>query len=140
MARTKRQCITIAGCENPPERGSKWCTPCRSRYFPKPGDPKPPRTKPGRRIHPPATYDAVHERMRSRMGRTMLTRTKRQYTCPCGEPAVDWSYNHGCPDEQRMAPRDLAYCEHFYHYEMLCRRCHLAKDREYRRLTETCST
>lgn len=65
-----------------------------------------------------AGYFTIHQRLRT------LTRGP---CADCGDVAVDWSYQGGCPDERIEGT--LAYCTHPEHYLPRCRDCHHAHDR-----------
>lgn len=49
----------------------------------------------------------------------------------CGRPAEEWSYEGGCPDEQRQDVNrtiGMAYCVHQHHYQPRCVPCHKRYD------------
>lgn len=70
------------------------------------------------------TYHGVHSRLRTQRG------PAKSHTCPCGAPAVDWSYNHMDPDEKSelVGGYLLPYSTDLSFYEALCRECHRQRD------------
>ena len=66
------------------------------------------------------TYNGAHWRTRRARGRAS------DYACRCGEPAVDWAYDHADPQE-RVEETDwglIPYSTDPAHYVPLCRPCH----------------
>lgn len=72
------------------------------------------------------TYVTVHDRLRKYRGRAS------QHLCQrCGQPALDWAYRGGDPDEMTSTfPRTfgMAYSTNLEFYVPLCRVCHVAVD------------
>jgi hypothetical protein len=72
-----------------------------------------------------AGYSAVHERLVTARG------PARQHVCAhCGQPAMDWAYDHLDPDEKvgLRHGRLLAYSTDPDRYMPLCRLCHSRHD------------
>lgn len=71
-----------------------------------------------------AGYQAAHLRLAQLNGKA------RDHQCAdCEKQAADWSYEGGCPDEQRSPVGSPPYCIHPDHYRPRCRPCHRAHDR-----------
>lgn len=77
---------------------------------------------------------AVHARLRRTFG------PASDYTCGCGEPAVDWAYDHGCPNERieimtKTGGRQVSvpFSTDLDRYEPMCRTCHRRFDLDRRR-------
>lgn len=71
-----------------------------------------------------ATYNALHHRWRNSVG------PASNFACDdCGSRALDWAYDHADPDEV-VGERGLTYSLKFEHYRPLCRKCHIAFDRQ----------
>lgn len=81
-------------------------------------------------------YSTVHRRMRDILGPASAQ------MCACGEPAMDWSYDNGDPDDvtavvkvwngYKHYPLTLTYSDKPEHYIARCRRCHRAFDLAHR--------
>lgn len=74
-------------------------------------------------------YQGAHSRVRAWRGRPS------EYTCRCGSPAQDWSYNGGSRWEHtgtKVGPRGkeiaVKWSTYIWDYTPLCKRCHLDKD------------
>ncbi len=67
-------------------------------------------------------YVAAHQRVRAKHG-AASTRV-----CGCGEPAAEWAYDHGDPNEQRD-DRGCRYSTNPGHYHPMCIPCHRQLDR-----------
>ena len=66
-------------------------------------------------------YDAAHDRLRRVNG------PARTHLCAhCGEPAVDWAYDHADPDEKvdGNGRRPRTFSVDPAHYRALCKKCH----------------
>jgi hypothetical protein len=76
------------------------------------------------------TYDAIHLRVRVRRGRA------REHPCAhCGDPAVQWAYDHRDPNE-RFGPKNrslVAYSLDIDRYIPLCVPCHNRFDVQHRK-------
>ena len=73
-------------------------------------------------------YGGQHKRVRRANG------SAASYNCvDCGEPAGQWSYAHGCPDERteiNQRNRLVPFCPHVEHYAPRCHSCHKLLDSE----------
>lgn len=76
-----------------------------------------------------ASYRAVHKRLKRRRG------FATDFDCvDCGEPATDWSYLHGAPDERigdDGRGKMLAYSLDLDYYAPRCKVCHRRYDTGY---------
>lgn len=79
----------------------------------------------------PCTYLAAHKRVHHRRGRAA------EHTCPCGQPAEQWSYRGDSPREQEgwhtitgRKRRDVwvRWSPDPADYDALCVRCHSERD------------
>lgn len=76
------------------------------------------------------TYQAMHKRVYKQRG------PARDHTCPCGEPAEQWAYDHQDPYEltewrktgPRAVVREVPYSTCLDHYVALCFGCHVKLD------------
>lgn len=66
-----------------------------------------------------ATRRAAHQRVKSQRGRAGAHRCAH-----CGEQALDWAYNHRCPNERTCPDTGFAYSTDVAQYVPLCRTCH----------------
>lgn len=89
-------------------------------------------TRAGRReahpfvIPPPLTYKRAHRRVTNKHG------SAAQFHCvACAEPADEWSYRGGAPDELRTE-NGWRYSGDPGFYEPRCISCHRQRDRELR--------
>lgn len=72
-----------------------------------------------------ATYDAVHQRLRSQRGRAA------EHTCShCAAQALQWAYDNNDPDERTDTKSGLRYSIDLDHYIPLCASCHRLFDNE----------
>lgn len=82
------------------------------------------------------SYLGMHKRITGTRGRASA------HPCACGQPAEEWAYGGGCPDERRRAHASngsvCAYCPHPDCYEPMCKPCHRRVDGE-RRAAIRCS-
>lgn len=74
------------------------------------------------------TYTAAHYRVKHARGKAS------DHTCPCGERAFEWAYDHKDPDEKRD-PKGRPYSIHPHHYAPMCRRCHRKADYHREKVT-----
>lgn len=72
-----------------------------------------------------STYSRIHETLRREIG------PASQFTCDCGQPALEWAYqftgNPELQDENGRGPHSLDPAD----YAPMCRPCHLAFDVEH---------
>lgn len=73
------------------------------------------------------SYRAIHLRLRKERGRAS------DQTCPCGQPAVNWSYDGGDPDERYSIvksdrPTKRRYSIDLARYTARCYSCHARLD------------
>lgn len=69
-------------------------------------------------------YLSAHYRVYAARGKAS------SYPCAsCGEPAANWAYDHGDPDERRGGPKNLPYSPDPGRYRPLCCSCHVKADR-----------
>jgi len=113
MARRIRTC-KVDGCDrNRDSRG--WCSTHMRRW---------------RASHPEVvivSYQAAHRRVVAHFG------SAGQHLCvDCGNPATDWSYNHGDPDEL-LTRHDRPYSLKLDYYSPRCRSCHTTFDHRVQR-------
>lgn len=101
----------------------------RARVLGAPGEPERRRTGP-----PPGsvswaddiTYKSAHRRV------VRVRGSASEHACvDCSGPAVDWSYDHLCPDERQSESGPFSLNPD--RYQSRCRVCHRAFDREARR-------
>lgn len=73
-----------------------------------------------------AGYAAVHKRLRNARGKAT------DHPCwDCGNPADQWAYDHGDPNE-RIDSRGLPYSFDIEeHYAPVCMACHINLDRKH---------
>ncbi len=120
---------SVDGCEGK-HHAHGYCSRHATR-FTKLGDPLAPPRKPTGR--PPVDgvpgYDAAHKRISRALG------PASRFVCvQCSEPAHEWSYDGGDPDELTTSdsPRDehpgLAYSLNPDYYSPRCRPCHHRRD------------
>ncbi len=91
------------------------------------GDPyhQGPGTGVGRKRTDNPGYDAVHRRLTREIG------PARSFDCAeCGDPAQEWAYMGGCPNEQvqDVAGHHLRFSADQSRYIPLCRKCHRPLD------------
>lgn len=79
------------------------------------------------RIEDPA-YRTVHARLQRDRG------PASGHSCvDCGQPAQDWSYDHGDPDQRIAADNGCPYSTKAEHYQPRCKRCHAIFDNDLAR-------
>jgi hypothetical protein len=77
-----------------------------------------------RKRRPITTYSGAH-------ANTVLQRGRADsHTCRCGQPAYEWAYTHGSPNEMRN-PEGRAFSTDANHYTAMCRRCHRLYDKAH---------
>lgn len=86
------------------------------------------------------SYNAVHVRLYRTRG------PAKTYTCPCGKPAEEWSYDGDDPNEVTGTVRgwngkvhEVTYSLDFDHYTARCKSCHVRLDRHERSQPESVS-
>jgi len=73
-----------------------------------------------------AGYEAIHSRLKREHGKAS------EHACArCDESAVDWAYDHACPNEKTVERRGriYAYSTNPDRYLPLCRSCHTRLDK-----------
>lgn len=74
-------------------------------------------------IHSVLTYSGLHQRLRSQRG------PAKDLNCECGEPARQWAYLGGCPQEIRESGgKRRVYSLDLNRYAPLCVSCHVLLD------------
>lgn len=85
-----------------------------------------------KRRHATVTYASAHTRVYRARGRAT------GHTCPCGEPAEGWAYDHDDPNEMHgttTAKGCTSLCAYSLdpeHYVAMCRLCHAEFDTQAR--------
>jgi hypothetical protein len=104
-----------AGCDDPAV-SKGFCAKHYSRML-RNGDPL------GGRAMRYDSYAATHSRRIKALGLASV-----RPCVDCGEPADQWSYQGGCPDELQDEATGCAYCLHDTCYRARCYSCHWRHD------------
>ena len=120
---------TIPGCDKP-SRARGWCSTHHQRWRMN-GDPSlvlPP-NPPTKEDHyawqsdDEVGYMTVHWRLHRR------SPAKAHKCAHCGDQAVDWAYDHTCPNE-KTSPEGYPFTSDLSRYMPLCRLCHKRFDQQ----------
>lgn len=73
-----------------------------------------------------SAYKIIHIRLREVRG------PAKNYTCSCGNPALQWAYQYTGDPEYRDAEGGFPFSENMDDYAPMCRSCHTLLDMKHR--------